>query len=62
LIKERDEYKQSYYKEIKNTQRIKSTIETQQKLMTSKKFEGTLFKIKNNSSMGFFNPKKNSIN
>jgi len=56
-LKERDEYKQSYINEIKNSQRIRSTIETQQKMMTSKKFEGNLFKIKNNSSIGFY-PKK----
>lgn len=55
LLKERDEYKQSYLNEIKNTQRIKSTIESQQKLMVSKKTEGNLFKIKNSTSMGFFN-------
>lgn len=58
LLKERDDYKQSYIEEIKTSRKIKSTIQSQQMLLTTKKIETNLFKIKNNTSYGFFNAKK----
>lgn len=57
LIKEVNEYKELYKSEICKTLSLKSTVESQKKMLASSQSKHNLYKIKNNSAIGFYNTK-----